>query len=384
MPQHDMVIANGSGAAVRADINDALAAIGSMMKGPNAPPAPVSGMIWLDDDTPSATVWTVRQYDGAEWIEWGRLDITNNVFIPSEGVIAWADVASAATVDLGAQASRSLRLTGATAISSFGTAASGLRRRLRIATGLTITHNPSNIICPGAANLLLLAGDVLDVESLGGGVWVVVDLQPSAGYVGAGLITGSGLTTETAGLLGRIAAGTGPIQRIPLGNTAAALSLGINRATEQVVSGTPVNVDFLNIPAGVRQVIVGLSNVGTNGTSPIIVQLGSGSFLTSGYRAFANRVGPTAVNGVNLSAGIAGVNHFNAADTIDGLIILSATTNLRWASTGAGMMGPNSDCNFLTGGGVTLSGTLDRLRITTVIGSQTFDNGCIFNISWSF
>ncbi len=90
------------------------------------------------------------------------------------------------------------------------------------------------------------------------------------------------------------------------------------------------------------------------------------------------------MSGVNLSAGIASVNHANAADTIDGLIILSATTDLRWASTGAGMMGPNNDGNFLTGGGVTLSGTLDRLRITTVIGSQTFDNGCIFNISWSF
>jgi hypothetical protein len=181
MAQHDLDIANASGAAVRNDLNNALAALGSSMKGPNAPPAPLAGMIWVDDDTPSATVWTVKQYDGAEWIELGRLDITNNIYIPSEGVIAWADVASAATVDLGAQASRSLRITGTTTITSFGTAASGVRKRLRIATGLTITHNATSLICPGAANLVLGAGDILDVESLGSGNWVVTDYTQAIG-----------------------------------------------------------------------------------------------------------------------------------------------------------------------------------------------------------
>lgn len=381
MPQHDMVIANGSGAAVRADINDALAAIGSMMKGPNAPPAPVSGMIWLDDDTPSTTVWTVRQYDGAEWIEWGRLDITNNVFIPSEGVIAWADVASAATVDLGAQASRSLRLTGTTAISSFGTAASGLRRRLRIATGLTITHNPSNIICPGAANLVLLAGDVLDVESLGGGVWVVVDLQPAAGYVGAGLITGSGLTIETASLLGRIGAGTGAIQRIPLGNTAAALSLGINRAIEIATNTNQVQYDFLSIPVGVRKITVTLSGVSTNGSSDIIVQLGAGSFVTSGYRCFASRLGASGVLGTNLTVGIAAIDLFGPSSEVHGRIDIQAHTNLIWVSNGGGFLGTSD--GWHTGGGITLGGILDRLRLTTVNGADTFDAGSV-NISWEF
>lgn len=82
MPQHDMIIANGSGAAVRGDINDALAALGSTMKGPNAPPAPIAGMMWLDDDTPSPSVWTLKLYDGADWITIGTFDVPNNVFTP--------------------------------------------------------------------------------------------------------------------------------------------------------------------------------------------------------------------------------------------------------------------------------------------------------------
>jgi hypothetical protein len=175
-----MILANGSGAAFRADANDALAALGSSMKGPNAPPAPLAGMIWVDDDTPSATVWTVKQYDGAEWIELGRLDITNNIYIPSEGVIAWADVASAATVDVGAQASRSLRITGTATIASLGTAPSGVRRELRFAGILTLTHNATSLFLPGGANILTAAGDTATAYSLGSGNWVVTAFQRAA------------------------------------------------------------------------------------------------------------------------------------------------------------------------------------------------------------
>jgi hypothetical protein len=80
MSQHDLILENGSGAAFRADANGALAALGSNMKGPNAPPAPIAGMFWVDDDSPSASIWTLKLYDGAEWIEVGRLDVSNNVF----------------------------------------------------------------------------------------------------------------------------------------------------------------------------------------------------------------------------------------------------------------------------------------------------------------
>ena len=83
MAQHDLDIAGGSGAAVRADINGALAALGSSMKGPSAPTSPAAGMLWVDDNTPSSTVWTVNMYDGTDWIAIGLLDTTNNRFTPS-------------------------------------------------------------------------------------------------------------------------------------------------------------------------------------------------------------------------------------------------------------------------------------------------------------
>lgn len=83
MSQHDLDVANGSGAAVRADINSALEALGTTMKGSSAPSAAAAGMMWVDDDTPSATDWTVNIYDGSDWSAMGRLDVTNNRFVPN-------------------------------------------------------------------------------------------------------------------------------------------------------------------------------------------------------------------------------------------------------------------------------------------------------------
>jgi hypothetical protein len=90
MTQHDLDIANASGAVVRADINNALVALGTTMKGPNAPPAPAAGMIWLDDNTPSTTIWTLKIYDGTDWITIGLLDTSANIYTASGSTIGTA------------------------------------------------------------------------------------------------------------------------------------------------------------------------------------------------------------------------------------------------------------------------------------------------------
>lgn len=83
MPQHDLDVANTNGASFRSDLNGALSALGSTMKGPNAPPAPIAGMAWLEDDSPTTTRWSLRFYDGAGWVYAGELDTSNDRFIPA-------------------------------------------------------------------------------------------------------------------------------------------------------------------------------------------------------------------------------------------------------------------------------------------------------------
>jgi len=86
MSQTYAAIASGADLSTfRATINGNCDALLTLHKGPSAPSSPVAGMLWLDDDTPSATVWTLKMYDGTDWIEVGRFDTTNNVFQVANG-----------------------------------------------------------------------------------------------------------------------------------------------------------------------------------------------------------------------------------------------------------------------------------------------------------
>lgn len=83
-----------------------------------------------------------------------------------------ANVASAATVDLGAIADGSyVHITGTTGITSFGTVAAGVSRTVVFDGALTITHNATSMILPGAANITTAAGDVAEFVSEGSGNW---------------------------------------------------------------------------------------------------------------------------------------------------------------------------------------------------------------------
>lgn len=92
-----------------------------------------------------------------------------------------ADIASASTTDLCAATGSYLRVTGTVTITAFGTCAAGIKRTVKFTgSGLTITHNATSLILPGATNITTTANDVHDFVSLGSGNWQCVD-QPSTG-----------------------------------------------------------------------------------------------------------------------------------------------------------------------------------------------------------
>ena len=301
----------------------------------------------------------------------------------------WVDLPAETILDLGAVNSESIRITnpvipGPVTVTQFGTAANGVRRRIRFAvtSGLTINHS-SAIICPGAQNLSFAPNDVIDVQSDGSNVWRIIFVSKSAALpLLPGAITSSDLTMATGRLLGRVTAATGAIEEIPLGNTAAALSLGISRGTEQATNTGQVQYDFTGIPAGVREITIMFDNVSTNGTSPIIIQLGtSGGFVTSGYLGAGSRFS-SVVGTVSFTAGIAGFPPDLATDAMHGSIILSEHSANKWVAQGAGYFRTNA--GWVTGGGSgALGGAVSQLRLTTVGGTNTFDAGSV-NISWKF
>ena len=89
--------------------------------------------------------------------------------IASEDVTT-TSVASAATIDLGAQTG-SITITGTIAITSFGTAPAGLVRRVWFADATPITHNATSLILRGSADVITAPGDFALFESLGSGNW---------------------------------------------------------------------------------------------------------------------------------------------------------------------------------------------------------------------
>jgi len=97
-------------------------------------------------------------------------------------VDAITDVASASTTDIGAAATSEVRITGTTTITAFGTSNAGIRRRVRFADALTLTHNGTSLILPGAANITTVADDCADMISLGSGNWLCTNYH-RAGFI---------------------------------------------------------------------------------------------------------------------------------------------------------------------------------------------------------
>ena len=82
MSQHDMILDNASGAAFRADANNLAQALASMSKGNTRPPTIYAGQPWLDDNTPSTSVWSWYVWTGSADIKVGELNTTTNNFMP--------------------------------------------------------------------------------------------------------------------------------------------------------------------------------------------------------------------------------------------------------------------------------------------------------------
>ena len=152
----------------------------------------------------------------------------------------------------------------------------------------------------------------------------------------------------------------------------------ITRGTAVSASGT--SVSFTGIPSGVKRITVMFNGVSTSGSSLYLIQLGtSGGVVTTGYvgsTGWANNAASSSVT--NVTAGI-GINNDNAGRAIYGSVSILNITSNTWVASGT--IGWNTTFIGGTGSSIALGGTLDRLRITTVNGTDTFDAGTV-NILW--
>lgn len=143
-----------------------------------------------------------------------------------------------------------------------------------------------------------------------------------------------------------------------------------------VASTSGTSIDFTSIPSWVKRITVMFNGVSTNGTSLIQVQIGdSGGIETTSYSGYYAWISTSVVSGAASTTGFQ-VNSNSAANNLAGNIVICNLSGNIWAASV--MVGSSGAATSNTGGGVKeLSATLDRVRITTVNGTDTFDAGSI-------
>jgi hypothetical protein len=160
-------------------------------------------------------------------------------------------------------------------------------------------------------------------------------------------------------------------------NSSGAVTLtnggAITLATAQnSTSGTAI--DFTGIPSWVKRVTVMLNGISTSGADDVILRVGSGSFASSGYAGSSGYFGsPVAVERRTDSFGVC---ETDLSQITHGNLILCTLGSNVWAYSSV-VGRSTSDYVLCAAGSVTLGGSLDRLRITTTGGTDTFDAGSI-------
>jgi hypothetical protein len=182
----------------------------------------------------------------------------------------------------------------------------------------------------------------------------------------------TGDTSGTLNIAAPLVAGTNTQTLVAATGTLAPLISGTAVAT---TSGT--SIDFTGIPSWVKRISVIFNGISTNSTDKLIVQIGSGSLTTSGYVGRGSYIlNPNGVSVINVTAGLAVEAFGSGTETRTGIMTIALLGSNTYVSSSQ----VASNGNLALGFGnstITLSGAIDRLRVTTIAGTDIFDAGSV-------
>jgi hypothetical protein len=159
--------------------------------------------------------------------------------------------------------------------------------------------------------------------------------------------------------------------------TTIAAPSNIIKSGTAVASTSGVAIDFTGIPSWAKRITVMFQGVSTSGTSNLRIQIGSGSVDSTGYSSSFGNIGAASVSGaINSTSGWEMLT-VAASTTNSGIATICLLGSNIW--TFNSLISAVTTTNTILAAGVkaALSGTLDRVRITTVNGTDTFDAGSI-------
>lgn len=150
-----------------------------------------------------------------------------------------------------------------------------------------------------------------------------------------------------------------------------------------ITSGTAQNstsgtaITFTGIPSWAKRITVMFNGVSTSGTNAILVQIGSGSVTTSGYNSAAAGCIDATVPAVSVSTAGFLVLNDTASDLRSGQLVITLLSNYVYVESHTLAGDSTRNVVYWGGGSLSLGAALDRVNITTVGGTDTFDAGSI-------
>ena len=370
MAQHDYLISNGSGSAVRSDLNNALAAIVSTNSGTSEPTTTYAYQFWADT---TAGVLKIRNGANNAWITLRELDGT---------LVIEAGTVSAPGLYFSGDTNTGIYSPGA---DQFAIATNGVER-IKWGTSEVVFNDGGadydfRIEGDTKPNLFLVDASA-DAVSFDGSITIanqnVFRFGDSDNSNWIGLRASA---TVASNVTFTLPAADGTANQVLTTNGSGALSFADRSRmvlATSVASTSGTSIDFTSIPSWVKRITVMFVTLSTNGSSPIVVRVGSGSFQSSGYDAqgwAGSDSSGVVTNGIPVTFGSQDASWV----TTGSMTLLKYDNNLnQFMATGmAGFNSVQSNGFSFTGYTPVLSGALDRIRITTISGTDTFDAGTI-------
>lgn len=249
-----------------------------------------------------------------------------------------ADVASATALPL-INDGNYFDVTGTTTITSFDSLGVGSWIGLHFDGALTLTHNATDLVLPGGANITTAAGDEAIFVEYSSGDWRCVSYTRASGEP---LIAG-GMTVSAA---------------------------------QATTSGTAIDFNS-GFPANPKRVTLKLAGVSLNGTANPLIQLfDSGGVVTSGYSG-SGSLQQSSSNVIAASTAGLIIPSALAANVISGNLhieLLDSATNT-YSMSGVFSVTGGGTFTAFSGSSVTLSSPIAGVRLTNVAAANTFDAG---------
>jgi hypothetical protein len=376
MSQSDFNIDNVSRSLFRAENNTSLQALASLSSGATEPTTPYAYQFWADT---SSGLLKLRNAANTDWIakgllsavDWGYLassggTVSGDVILSGSSLIETegASVTASSTTDIWATDGNTIHITGNTTITSFGTAPqAGAWMKLVFDGTPQLTQSADLNLNAGGANITIQAGDIAFVYAdTATQMDVIVHRKSGEPIVPVTYASNADYVTGT--------------------EAAKALSPSVARA-RNLVAGTIVpttsgtSIDFTGLPSWVKRITIMLSGTSTSGVSNWIFQIGdSGGIETTGYLGTGSFCGAT--TGATVYTAGFGLPSAAAGNLMYGALVISRQDEVSntWVSFGV-ISSSNSAFSYIVSGSKQLTAALDRVRLTTVGGTDTFDAGSI-------